>query len=246
MLPTKTLFVVFLAVLLPVTAVSFVAALNAEDVTAFPFGTSARGSESGVLGDVGAAIITVEANEVPLEEVPVNAVMVELPINENYRDLYPNEARLATFLHDKGLDDMHIAAIIGVFKRESGNGDYDINPGAVEDNYVGHGMAQWSFERWSGANYGRPEQGLKYYAQDAGRNWEDLDIQLNYLWGEMVGEGLAVDYVYVQYDHAGFIATTSLDEAVNYFLSEFMHCCGAHVDDRLDFAESVYAKIRNT
>ncbi len=168
---------------------------------------------------------------------------LELPIAERYARFYPNEARIATFLHEKGLDDIHIAAIIGVFKRESGNGDYDIDPAVVEYNLIGHGIAQWSYERWAGAHYGRPWQGLKYFALDRGRNWEDLDVQLDYLWGEMTGEGSAKDYTAVQYDHAAFMATTTLEEAVDFYLSQFMNCAGAQYDERLAFAHALYEKM---
>lgn len=215
--------------------------LAATEPARTPFGeTGASADAADPVVDGGEETGTDAQTQVSSTEA--EGITTELPINEHYGRLYPNEARIATYLHERGLDDMHIAAIIGVLKRESGNGDYDIEPSAVEDNLIGHGIAQWSFERWAGSHYDRPWQGLKYYAQDVGRNWEDLDVQLDYLWGEMTGEGPAADYVAVQYDHEGFLATSSLDEAVDFYLAQFINCAAAY-DDRLGFAYATYEKL---
>lgn len=209
-------------------------------------GASFFGETYSSADEVGGAQTSAGGDTAGTEGAEEETAVDNLEIAHQYSHLYPNEAKIATFLHERGLDDMHIAAIIGVFKRESGNGDYDIDPAALEDNLIGHGIAQWSFERWSGAHYGRPEQGLKYYALDSNRDWADLSIQLDYLWAEMTGEGPAVEYVYVQYSHEDFLATSTLEEAVDFYLAHFMNCGGAQYDERFEFARNTYEKIAQT
>lgn len=49
------------------------------------------------------------------------------------------------------------------------------DPNAVESNGVGHGICQWSWDRWYGAN------GLAAFANRNNRNWNDLALQLAFL-----------------------------------------------------------------
>jgi hypothetical protein len=48
------------------------------------------------------------------------------------------------------------------------------NPGAVEGNGIGHGICQWSWDRWYGLN------GLQSYATQNGKSWDDLALQLSF------------------------------------------------------------------
>jgi len=81
------------------------------------------------------------------------------------------------YLAGKGLSSTLIAAIMGNMQAESG---YD--PGAIEPNGEGHGLVQWSFERWRGP------KGLQAYAQSKGTDWRDINTQLDFLWTE-IGPG---------------------------------------------------------
>ena len=81
------------------------------------------------------------------------------------------------YLAGKGLSSTLIAAIMGNMQAESG---YD--PGAIEPNGKGHGLVQWSFERWNGP------KGLQQFAQSKGTDWKDINTQLDFLWTE-IGPG---------------------------------------------------------
>ena len=81
------------------------------------------------------------------------------------------------YLAGKGLSSTLIAAIMGNMQAESG---YD--PGAIEPNGKGHGLVQWSSERWNGP------KGLQQFAQSKGTDWKDINTQLDFLWTE-IGPG---------------------------------------------------------
>lgn len=56
------------------------------------------------------------------------------------------------------------AGALGNFQQES-----TMNPAAVEPNGNGHGLAQWSFDRWSQ---------LQSLASSQGKDWTDISVQL--------------------------------------------------------------------
>lgn len=66
------------------------------------------------------------------------------------------------------------AAAAGILGNIYGE-DTIFNPKLVEPNGVGHGICQWSWDRWYGSN------GLEAYAQKNGRPWDDLALQLSFL-----------------------------------------------------------------
>lgn len=118
-----------------------------------------------------------------------------------------NQAIVASYLLGKGLDKTHVAAIMGNMEAESG-----INPSSVESNGNGHGLCQWSFGRYTQ---------LREYAAAKGKTWEDIQIQLDFLWAELTGDGEAAAYANVQYSHTGFLELSDLDECVMYFGRNF-------------------------
>lgn len=88
-----------------------------------------------------------------------------------------NERIVATYLLDKGLDNVHVAAIMGNMYAESG-----INPGSIEaGNSIGHGICQWSYGRWNGPG------GLLEFASAQGKEWTDIAVQLDFFWTEYSG-----------------------------------------------------------
>lgn len=121
--------------------------------------------------------------------------------------LTSNQAIVASYLLGKGLDKTHVAAIMGNMDAESG-----IDPDRVEDGGDGHGLCQWSFGRYVQ---------LRDYAASKGKEWSDIQVQLDFLWAELTGEGPAAAFTNVQYDHAGFMQTSDLDECVIYFGRNF-------------------------
>lgn len=82
--------------------------------------------------------------------------------------LNQTESQVASFLMGKGLDELHTAAIMGNMYAESG-----ITPSAVESGGTGIGICQWS--------YGRANN-LRSYAAQQGKNWDDLNVQLDFFW----------------------------------------------------------------
>lgn len=75
------------------------------------------------------------------------------------------------YLKAAGYSDIQTAAIIGNLYQESG-----LNPARVESNGEGIGLVQWSFGR---------KQSLINYASSKGKDWSDLESQLEFLVDEL-------------------------------------------------------------
>lgn len=75
------------------------------------------------------------------------------------------------YLKAAGYSDIQTAAIIGNIYQESG-----LNPARVESNGEGIGLVQWSFGR---------KQSLINYASSKGKDWSDLESQLEFLVSEL-------------------------------------------------------------
>lgn len=107
-------------------------------------------------------------------------LVVIVGIEEESKKLEPftdNERIVAAYLLAKGLDEVHVAAIMGNMYAESG-----INPGSIENgNAIGHGICQWSYGRWDGPG------GLLEFATEQGKEWTDLTVQLDFFWTEFSG-----------------------------------------------------------
>lgn len=78
------------------------------------------------------------------------------------------------FLTSHGIGSVLTAAIMGNIEAEC---SYD--PSTVEDNGVGHGICQWSYERCDN---------LMNFAASRNTDWSDLNTQLEFLWTE-IGPG---------------------------------------------------------
>lgn len=75
------------------------------------------------------------------------------------------------YLRNAGYTEIQTAGIIGNLYQESG-----LNPTRIESNGEGIGLVQWSF--------GRKKQ-LKDYAASKGKEWTDLNVQLEFLVKEL-------------------------------------------------------------
>lgn len=75
------------------------------------------------------------------------------------------------YLKAAGYSDIQVAGIIGNLYQESG-----LNPARVESNGEGIGLVQWSFGR---------KQNLINYASSKGKDWSDLESQLEFLVDEL-------------------------------------------------------------
>lgn len=75
------------------------------------------------------------------------------------------------YLKSAGYSDIQVAGIIGNLYQESG-----LNPARIESNGEGIGLVQWSFGR---------KQSLINYASSKGKDWSDLESQLEFLVSEL-------------------------------------------------------------
>ena len=139
------------------------------------------------------------------------------------------------FFRDKGLDDIHTAAIVGNMYQEHGFSPTDAPLhacGAYECG--GLGITQW---------IGGRRTAMMNYASSQGKSHEDLMAQLEFNWAEMTMEGPAAGYASRQYDHDAFLATTSLEEATRFYSDKFER--GVWSDRRLKGAQIALALFGN-
>ena len=104
-----------------------------------------------------------------------------------------------------GGNEMTACAIIGNMYGESG-----VRTSAVENGGGGHGLCQWTGGRW---------QKLKAYADSVGKEWTDMDVQIDFLIGEL--NDMNMD---------SFWNAKTIEEATEIFMRKFERP-----------AESVYA-----
>jgi hypothetical protein len=74
----------------------------------------------------------------------------------------------------KPFNAVQAAGALGNFQQES-----TMNPAAVEPNGAGHGLAQWSFDRWAK---------LQSLASSEGKEWSDIAVQLKMIQNELNDE----------------------------------------------------------
>lgn len=110
-----------------------------------------------------------------------------------------NARSIFKYLTSKGLSDEAASGVLGNIERES-----SFDPGAIEaSNGEGHGIIQWSFGR---------KDALFAEAARQGKNWDDLQFQLDYLWKEAFTDG----YYHNQLKNEGFY--TSKDPVQTAYL----------------------------
>lgn len=127
------------------------------------------------------------------------------------------EARIATFFRLKGLDDLHIAAIMGNMAWESGGETGTIRPDAEEggNQGMGIGISQWSRSRQKGGGWAPGRRGaLIEFAASQGKPWQDLNVQLEFFWGhDEWGNGWGSGGM----TESAFLSCTDLDTATEIF-----------------------------
>ncbi len=137
------------------------------------------------------------------------------------------------------------AGILGNIYAES-----EFNPSALEPNGVGHGIIQWSWDRWYGAD------GLQRFASSHGRNWQDLALQLAFFKHEAIennsmaayfpggfqkyktitsveGDGGAAHVFFYSFEYGGYVSYAT-------FLSDEFEMNFATRTKRLAISRSVY------
>ena len=176
-------------------------------------------------------------------------------------NLYGNEAIVAQRLLDEGYSPLHAAAIMGNIYKES-----RFDSGAVEAEPNNMGTRGFGLLQWTDPPGGMCRRtDLTLFAASQGVHISDINMQLDFLIGEMKQEGPAVNYSSDRWGawyacperprsrgtHDGFLATTSLDgdsnltNAVLYFGRYFVRPAegGADWDERMSRAEHYYGLL---
>lgn len=115
-----------------------------------------------------------------------------------------NIEKAFNYFLSRGLTAEQSAGIVGNLIQESNVNPSADNPAAVGG---GGGIAQWEGERWSGPD------GLLTFAQQQGKPWNDLGLQLDFIWKEMPNQ-YAGDVAALQAILPGASGSTSSLDAV--------------------------------
>lgn len=107
----------------------------------------------------------------PEVEATQEANTTEETVEITKEDNRTTEEVVWDYLKAAGYSDIQVAGIIGNLYQESG-----LNPARVESNGEGIGLVQWSFGR---------KQSLINYASSKGKDWTDLESQLEFLVSEL-------------------------------------------------------------
>jgi hypothetical protein len=132
----------------------------------------------------------------------------------------PNDEIAFRFFVDRGLTDVQAAGIVGNLDQES-----QMNPNAVQGGGPGRGIAQWSIGgRWDN---------LVAHAAATGRSPWSLDLQLEYVWHELVS--------YPSFGLAQLKAATTVEAATIAFQDRFERCGVCHQATRISYAYAALA-----
>ena len=157
------------------------------------------------------------------------------------------ERVVASYLLDRGLDEVHVAAILGNMAGESGvepvrvQGHAPGDAAGLDTNAkvkalgtqggIGIGLCQWDGgRRWA----------LASYADSVGGLWSDLSVQLDFFWehdewGRGWGRG--------ENTEAAFMAATDVETATRIFLRGWERAGVEHLEERVAAARRYLAVL---
>ena len=139
-----------------------------------------------------------------------------------------NEEVVYEFFRSKGLGNAQIAGIMANIKAES-----NFNPSAVNATSGASGLFQW---------LGGRLDALKRMAESRGRDWTDIQTQLDYAWEEIQGSGWNGN----NDQKEKFMSTTNAREAAVIFCTYFERTGNpADATKRAGYAETYYSTIMN-
>lgn len=160
--------------------------------------------------------------------------------------LMGNEATVYYYLSQKGLNDVLIAGILGNLKAES-----SVNPSCIQggrddpyDYTPGHaiGMIQWD---------GGRHKKLVEYTQSIGTEWNDINAQLDFLWGEFdrqaAQENPYTTYQWIRSDYSydAFMSCSTPEDAAYVFARGFERCASTTCLNRKEYAREYLEKIQS-
>lgn len=157
--------------------------------------------------------------------------------------LSDNERAIMAYLRDKGLDQVHVAAIMGNMYQESNcRPEVEQVPGGAG----GIGLCQWGH----GVDGGRGDA-MAAWAATLGKEWSDLYVQLDWLWAEMTNEGPAANQTSwysafssgVQFER--FKAYASVSDATSFWQHWIEAAGDARMEQRIAYANRYLAIFRS-
>lgn len=151
-----------------------------------------------------------------------------------------NQEIVWKFLRANGYSEAAAAGVMGNIQQECG-----FNPSAVEaGNNIGHGLFQWSFDRWSGPN------GLDAYAKSKGKDWTDIGLQIEFMNYEVTQGGESSCFAIYGYNSslAGFKGQNDVNYATEMFCWSYERPSAIHANmtNRLNWANTYYNQFKGT
>lgn len=137
-----------------------------------------------------------------------------------------NEEIVYEFFLGKGLGAVQIAGIMANIKAESG-----FNPKAVNSSSGAKGLFQW---------LGGRAAALDSYAQSRGKDWTDINCQLEYAWTEIDGDSGWAGHLN---EKKAFLSTSSAKEAAILFCTYWERAESGTAAKRGEIAEEYYSTI---
>jgi hypothetical protein len=140
---------------------------------------------------------------------------------------FANDQPAFEYFVDKGLTEVQAAGIVGNLDQESG-----VDP-TIEQfgGGPGRGIAQWSVGgRWDTD----PNDNVVDFAAASGREPKTLDVQLDFIWFELT----TIGYGYDDLKNA-----TTVEAAVNAFMSKYEICGQCATTKRIQYANDVLAEF---
>lgn len=156
--------------------------------------------------------------------------------------LSDTERAIASYLRDKGLDQLHVAAIMGNMYQESNcRPEVEQVPGGAG----GIGLCQWGH----GVDGGRGDA-MAAWAASRGKEWSDLYVQLDWLWAEMTNEGPAANQTSWYFAFSGplqmerFKAQSTVAAATEFWQLWIEAAGDARMEQRIAYANRYLAVFR--
>lgn len=137
------------------------------------------------------------------------------------------------FLRSQGLTREAAVAVLGNLKQESG-----IDPNQCQSGGPGRGICQWE-------EGGRFED-LKSFAEIKGKQWNSLEVQLEFMWQEFIG-GEATCAFILNRDYGGlenFKRATDIAWAVEAFEKSFERAGNPMMERRIQYAYEFYEQFQ--
>ncbi len=137
------------------------------------------------------------------------------------------------FLRSQGLTREAAVAVLGNLKQESG-----IDPNQCQSGGPGRGICQWE-------EGGRFED-LKSFAEIKGKQWNSLEVQLEFMWQEFIG-GEATCAFILNRDYGGlenFKRATDIAWAVEAFEKSFERAGNPMMERRIQYADEFYKQFQ--